>query len=342
MDARSHDCSSHHILDISPADGELGCSAVAPAAASCALIFWNRARMVGISKHRFDGRVAVITGAGNGLGRQHAIELARRGARVVANDIGRDEDGRLAAERVVAEIRSEGGEAVADTGSVADERAVDELIERAIATFGAIDILVNNAGNAIAKPIWKLSTDELRAVLDVHLLGTFWSMRAALPHMRKRAYGRIVNTASALGAFGAPHSTPYAAAKAGIIAMTRVASLDAAGLDIRVNSIAPIAYTALAKDFFDAHPTVSVEKLSTASVSPVVLYLAHETCRLNGELLSVAAGRVARICTITAPGLYSENLTSEQVAENLEKIMDPTGFIVPGKSMDQYKLLKLN
>jgi NAD(P)-dependent dehydrogenase (short-subunit alcohol dehydrogenase family) len=242
---------------------------------------------------------------------------------------------------VAAEIRSVGGEAMADTGSVADEGAVELLIARALETFGSIDILVNNAGNANAKPIWKLSTDDMKQVLDVHLFGTFWAMRAALPHMRKRGYGRIVNTASALGAFGAPHATPYAVAKAGIIAMTRVTSLDASGVDIRVNSIAPIAYTALARDFFDNHPTVNVEKLSPASVSPVVLYLAHESCRLNGELLSVAAGRVARICTITAPGLYSETLTSEQVAENLEKIMDPTGYIVPGKSMDQYKLLKL-
>lgn len=299
------------------------------------------ARMLKGQEHRFDGRVAVVTGAGNGLGRQHALELARRGAKVVVNDVATDSDGTPAAERVVAELEAVGAEAIADTGSVAEEQAVAALIERAVATFGAIDILINNAGNAKAKPIWELTTDEMRSVIDVHLFGTFWSMRAALQHMRRRGYGRIVNTASALGAFGAPHSAPYAAAKAGIVAMTRVASLDTSRLDIRVNSIAPIAFTALAKDFFDAHPSVNVDRLSTATVSPVVLYLAHETCALNGELLSVAAGRVARICTITAPGLYSEHLTSEQVAENLPSIMDPTGYIVPRKSMDQYKLLKL-
>jgi NAD(P)-dependent dehydrogenase (short-subunit alcohol dehydrogenase family) len=298
--------------------------------------------MAKTGEHRFDGRVAVITGAGNGLGRQHALELARRGAKVVVNDLAKDLDGTPAADRVAAELRELGAETIANVGSVGDEATVDGLIEHAVSAFGRVDILVNNAGNAITKPIWKLSTADMKSVLDVHLFGTFWSMRAALPHMRKHGYGRIINTASALGAFGAPHSAPYVAAKAGIIGLTRTAALDNSGVDIRINSIAPIAYTGLAKDFFDSHPTVNVEKLSTTTVSPVVVYLAHESCTLNGELLSVAAGRVARICTITAPGLYSENLTSEQVAENLQTIMDPTGYIIPGKSMDQYQLLKLN
>ncbi|MBS0222044.1 MAG: SDR family NAD(P)-dependent oxidoreductase [Proteobacteria bacterium] len=302
----------------------------------------SESSMTTSSQHRFDGQVAVVTGAGAGLGRQHALELARRGAKLVINDVAKAADGSWVAERTASELRALGGEAVADMADVSDEEAVGALIEHAVQAFGAIDILINNAGNAITAPLWKLSTSDMKAVLDVHLWGTFWSMRAALPHMRQRGYGRIVNTASALGAFGAPHSAPYVAAKAGIIGLTRVAALDTAGTDIRVNSIAPIAYTALAKDFFDHHPSVNVEKLSTATVSPVVLYLSHESCELNGELLSVAAGRVARICTITAPGLYSEHLTSEQVADNLATIMDPAGYIVPSKSMDQYKLLKLN
>src|SRR5882724_11121161 len=222
--------------------------------------------------HRFDGRVAVVTGAGDGLGRQHAFELASRGAKLVVNDIGKTVDGHSSAERVVAGLQKNGAEAIADTGNVGDETAVEALIQRAVDTFGRIDILINNAGNGVAAPIWKISTEDFKSVLNVHLFGTFWAMRAALRHMRRNGYGRIVNTASALGAFGAPHSAPYVAAKAGIIGMTRAAALDNSGVDVRVNSIAPIAYTALAKGFFDHHPTVNVEKLSTATVSPVVVY----------------------------------------------------------------------
>jgi NAD(P)-dependent dehydrogenase (short-subunit alcohol dehydrogenase family) len=297
--------------------------------------------MPNVNVHRFDGRVALVTGAGAGLGRQHAHELARRGAKVLVNDIAKDADGSPIAEATAAEFRHEGLEAVGHTANVGNESDAEALVQHAVDAFGRLDILVNNAGNAISGPIWNISTEDFSAVLNVHLFGTFWTMRAALRHMRPANYGRIVNTASALGAFGAPHSAPYVTAKAGVIGLSKAAALDNAGAGIRINAIAPIAYTNLAKDFFDSHPTVNVARLTTAKVSPAVLYLAHESCSLNGELLSVAAGRVARICAMTAPGFYSEDLTSEQLADNLGAVVDPADYIVPAKSMDQYKLLKL-
>lgn len=285
---------------------------------------------------RFDGKVALVTGAGAGLGLSHARHLAQRGARVMINDIMVDGDSK--AEAAAAILRGEGLDVAAITGSMGIEEEAIAAVEGTVGHFGSIDILVNNAGNSIAGAIQDVSTQDMRDVMEVHLFGMFWAMRAALKHMRAQNYGRIINTASALGAFGAPSAIPYVTAKAGIIGLSRGASLDNRDRNIHVNVICPVAYTDMAKAYMDDNPQIDIARLDVSSVSPAVAYLAHENCAINGDVLSVAAGRVARIFTGTAPGFISDNLTAEEIAANLATIYDDKDYIVPGSSVEQYDL----
>ncbi|WP_084397137.1 SDR family NAD(P)-dependent oxidoreductase [Henriciella aquimarina] len=285
----------------------------------------------------FDGKVAVVTGAASGLGLSHARALAERGARVLLNDIARRNE-ESAAETEAALLRSEGYEAHACHASVGDEAQAEAIIQHAVDRWGRIDLLVNNAGNSIAGRIQDVRTEDLRTVLEVHLMGMFWTMRAALQHMREQNYGRIVNTASALGAFGAPDALPYVTAKAAIIGLSRAASLDNRDRDIRINTICPVAYTPMAKPYFDTHPELDTRRLDVSAVSPAVVYLAHESCELNGEVLSVAAGRVARIFTATVPGFVASSLTAEDLARNFGVVMDTVEYSIPDSSIDQYQL----
>lgn len=286
----------------------------------------------------FHGRVAVVTGAASGLGLSHARALAERGARVLLNDIARRGDGTIAAEAEASQLRSEGYDVHACDRNVGVESDVELMIKEAINRWGRLDILVNNAGNSIAGRIQDVQTEDLRTVLEVHLMGMFWSMRAALQNMREQDYGRIINTASALGAFGAPDALPYVTAKAAILGLSRAASLDNRDRNIRINTICPVAYTPMAKPYFDAHPELDTRRLDPSAVSPVVVYLAHETCGLDGEILSVAAGRVARIFTATVPGFAASPLTAEAVADNLSEVLDVSQFTIPGSSIEQYAL----
>lgn len=296
-----------------------------------------------MSELRFDNRVAIVTGAGRGIGRGHALLLAQKGARVVVADFGVDPDGlgtsSVPADEVVQEIRDLGGEAVACCASVADEREATSIIEMAIDTFGRLDIVVNNAGIHDPANFDELSIDQFRAMLDVHFYGALYAIRAAWPHFRSAGYGRIVNTVSEAMLGGVPGLTSYASAKGAVYGLTRNLATEGLADGIRVNAVAPRAYTRLSVDHCDNLSNLyglSPEKIEQLNASmrpelcaPAVAYLAHEACRLNGEVLQVGMGGVARLAFVAAKGLRQSSLTAESIAENIGTVLDVDGAQVP-------------
>ena len=277
----------------------------------------------------FDGKVAVITGAGGGLGRQHALMLASRGALVVVNDLGGAVDGSGrdagAAQLVVDEIKAAGGDAVADTNSVATPQGGESIVQTAIDTYGRIDIVVNNAGILRDKTFHNMTPDLLEPVLDVHLKGAFNVTKPAWVHMREQQYGRVISTSSAAGVFGNFGQTNYGAAKMGLVGFTRVLAVEGARYNIRANAIAPLALTRMTEDIMGKLG----EKLSPSLVSPIVTYLAHESCEATGRLFSVGGGRVAEVFIAEVPGFYKTDLTAEDVAENWAAVTEREGYAVP-------------
>jgi NAD(P)-dependent dehydrogenase (short-subunit alcohol dehydrogenase family) len=277
----------------------------------------------------FDGKVAIITGAGGGLGKQHALSLASRGALVVVNDLGGAVDGSGAstgpAQAVVDEIKAAGGDAVADTNSVATPEGGEAIVQTAIDAFGRIDIVINNAGILRDKTFHNMTPDLLEPVLDVHLKGAFNVTKPAWVHMREQQYGRVVSTSSAAGVFGNFGQTNYGAAKMGLVGLTRVLAVEGARYNIRANAIAPLALTRMTEDIMGNLG----EKLSPELVSPIVTYLAHESCEATGRLFSVGGGRVAEVFIAEVPGFYKPDLTAEDVADNWEAVTAQEGYTVP-------------
>ena len=283
----------------------------------------------------FDGKVAIITGAGGGLGREHALLMASRGALVVVNDLGGAIDGtgsdKGAAERVVDEIKAAGGDAVADTGSVATPEGGAAIVQTALDAFGRVDIVVNNAGILRDKSFHNMTPDLWGPVLDVHLNGAYHVTSAAWPHMREQAYGRVVNTASGAGIFGNFGQANYGAAKMGLVGLTRVLAVEGAAKNIKANVIAPVARTRMTEDLLGP----LADKVGPQYVSPLVTYLAHADCEPTGRIFSVAGGRVAEVFIGEGPGYTDAALTPESVAANWDKITDRSTYDVPSQMGDE-------
>ena len=276
----------------------------------------------------FEGRVAIVTGAGGGLGRAHALLLASRGAQVVVNDLGGALDGTGAsagpAQQVVDEIEAAGGAAVTDTNSVATEEGGGAIVRTALKAFGRIDIVINNAGILRDKSFTNMTPDLWNPVLAVHLTGAMNVTRAAWPHLKEQAYGRIVSTSSSAGIFGNFGQANYGSAKMGLVGLTRVLAQEGARYNIKANAIAPVARTRMTEDLLGP----LVEKLEPSLVSPVVAWLASEECPVTGEIFSVAGGRVARIFVAEGPGFFKKDLTVEDVRDNWDQIRAEDGYVV--------------
>lgn len=271
---------------------------------------------------RFDDRVAVVTGAGRGLGRAYAQLLAARGAKIVVNDLGAGLAGTGVdagpAEDVVNEIVSAGGEAVVCTASVATSAGGEAIIQTAMENYGRLDIVIHNAGNIRSGSLKEMSYEDFDAVLDVHLRGAFHVVRPAFPIMCDAAYGRIVLTSSIGGLYGNHGVANYAAAKAGVIGLSNVAALEGAADGVKCNVIVPAAVTRMATGIdTSAYPPMGPEL-----VAPVVGWLAHESCSVTGEVLVALAGRVARAVMVESPGVYRPSWTLEEIGEQLDEIRD--------------------
>ncbi|MEO6026239.1 MAG: SDR family oxidoreductase [Candidatus Binatia bacterium] len=281
-----------------------------------------------MSEIRFDGRVALVTGAGGGLGRSHALLFGSRGAKVVVNDLGGNTDGTgggtTMADKVVAEIVAMGGEASANYDSVDTWEGGEKMIQAAVAAFGRLDIVVNNAGILRDKSIAKMTQDEWTRVLEVHLNGSYYVTRAALPAMRQNNYGRVIFTTSAAGLYGNFGQANYSAAKLGIVGLMNTVKLEGQKFNVVANTIAPIAKSRLMGTVMDEH---TMDKLKPEFVSAMVAFLCSEQNTFTGGIFTAGGGHYARAAMVESPGvtLGIDQIPSvEQIAASFPQIADLT------------------
>jgi len=286
----------------------------------------------------FLDRVAIVTGAGGGLGRTYALELATRGAAVVVNDLGGSAAGvgsdASAAQKVVDEITAKGGSAVASHDSVSTPDGGQAIVQTALDNFGKVDIVINNAGILRDKTFVKLEHQDLDAVLDVHLKGAFHVSQPAFRVMKEHGYGRFVFTASNAGVFGNFGQTNYGAAKMGLVGLSNVLSLEGAKANIKSNVICPIAKTRMTEELLGP----LAELVEPELVTPMVVYLASEACGYTHEVFSAGGGRYARVFVGLAPGWFAGKgveVSAEDVAAHIDDIRNQDGYVVPGSVTDE-------
>jgi NAD(P)-dependent dehydrogenase (short-subunit alcohol dehydrogenase family) len=286
---------------------------------------------------RLENRVAIVTGAGNGLGRAYALELARRGAKIVVNDLGVTLDGNgkcgPAAEAVVQEIFELGGEAISNKGSVTDAAAMTAMVAEAKSRWGHVDILINNAGILRDKTFAKMTIEDFRAVVEVHLMGSVICTKAVWDLMREQSYGRILMTTSSTGLYGNLGQSNYGAAKLGLVGLMNTLAIEGAKYNIRVNTIAPAAATRMTQGML---PPATVAKLATTTVVPAAIYLVSDEAPTK-VILAAGGGGFERAHITLTQGIHvdPENMTPETVAAQFKAISSREGEIVPDNSSGQ-------
>ncbi|MEC9344238.1 MAG: SDR family NAD(P)-dependent oxidoreductase [Pseudomonadota bacterium] len=286
---------------------------------------------------RLDDRVAIVTGAGAGLGRSHALALAARGARIVVNDLSQAMTGEhmSPSERVVEEIRAAGGVAISDNSSVADAEQARAMVERTVSEFGRVDILVNNAGIVRDRSFAKMTAGEFDSVVAVHLAGAAYCTMAAWGHMREANYGRVVLTTSNSGLYGNFGQANYASGKAGLIGLMNTLKLEGGKYNIAVNTLAPMAATPMTENVMDEATKAAFDP---ALVSAALVYLCSEACPDNGRIISTAGGHVSAVQVMSSQGVVlGRNASPETIAQNWGRICDFDGAVPFASAQEEMK-----